>query len=199
MEQREDKEKQVARDPISLNADSLRGRQSVRATFRLPVEMVSLLSVAASLLGLKQKSLFDQLVEDRRVLEQVAAGAEGYQPSADRRRQKTYVLSRNSLAALDLVARTHGLPRDLLVEISISRLLPVLTAEQERQQNRKEVLAEVEQYRQQGQALLGRCERLLGVDDPASRQLAHLLDQCGRVARELRDQVERGRAMEDYG
>jgi len=53
----------VDRAEKDLNADALRGRQSVRATFRLPTEMVSLLSIAASHLGLKQKSLFDQLVE----------------------------------------------------------------------------------------------------------------------------------------
>ena len=199
MEQRDDREKQGVGATIGLNADALRGRQSVRATFRLPTEMVSLLSVAASHLGLKQKSLFDQLVENRQVLEQVAASAEGYQPSADRRQQKTYVLSRNSLAALDLVARTHGLARDLLVEISISRLLPVLSAEQERQQNRKAVLVELEEYWQEGRALLARTGERLSSEDPATRQLAALVDQCERVVRELRDQVERGRAMEDYG
>ena len=199
MEQRDDREKQGAGATIGLNADALRGRQSVRATFRLPTEMVSLLSVAASHLGLKQKSLFDQLVENRQVLEQVAASAEGYQPSVDRRQQKTYVLSRNSLAALDLVARTHGLARDLLVEISISRLLPVLSAEQERQQNRKAVLVELEEYWQEGRVLLARTGERLGSEDPATRQLAALVGQCERVVRELRDQVERGRAMEDYG
>lgn len=199
MEQRDDRGKQGAGATIGLNADALRGRQSVRATFRLPTEMVSLLSIAASHLGLKQKSLFDQLVENRQVLEQVAASAEGYQPSVDRRQQKTYVLSRNSLAALDLVARTHGLARDLLVEISISRLLPVLSAEQERQQNRKAMLVELEEYWQEGRALLARTGERLGSEDPATRQLAALVGQCERVVRELRDQVERGRAMEDYG
>lgn len=198
MEQRDDRGKQGAGATIGLNADALRGRQSVRATFRLPTEMVSLLSIAASHLGLKQKSLFDQLVENRQVLEQVATSAEGYQPSADRRQQKTYVLSRNSLA-LDLVARTHGLARDLLVEISISRLLPVLSAEQERQQNRKAVLVELEEYWQEGRVLLARTGERLGSEDPATRQLAALVGQCERVVRELRDQVERGRAMEDYG
>ena len=109
------------------------------------------------------------------------------------------MLSRNSLTALDLVARTHGLARDLLVEISISRLLPVLSAEQERQQNRKAVLVELEEYWQEGRVLLARAGERLGSEDPATRQLAALVGQCERVVRELRDQVERGRAMEDYG
>ena len=37
-----------------LSADRLRGRQSVRATFRLPTEVIELLSMAASQLGVKQ-------------------------------------------------------------------------------------------------------------------------------------------------
>ena len=65
---------------VGLSADILRGRQSVRATFRLPSQVIALLSVAASQLGLKQKSLFDQLVEDRAVLEQVAQMADRYRP-----------------------------------------------------------------------------------------------------------------------
>ena len=72
----------------SLDANTLRGRQSVRATFRLPPPIIELLSIAANQLGIKQKSLFDQLVEDREVLEQVAAGAAGWRrPVADQRQQ----------------------------------------------------------------------------------------------------------------
>ena len=49
-----------------------------------------------------------------------------------------------------------------------------------------------------GQCQVGTGDRL-GSEDPATRQLAALVGQCERVVRELRDQVERGRAMEDYG
>ncbi len=184
----------------SLDADALRGRQSVRVTFRLPLPIIDLLSIAANQLGIKQKSLFDQLVEDRGVLEQVAAGAAGrFRPAMDQRQQKTYVVSRSALVSLEYVAKTHGIPRDLLVEISISRLLPVISSEQEKQAKRKVVLAEVEEFLQLGEAVLARAGELLGPDDPAFRQLSLALGQGGRALEELRGRVEKGRAMERYG
>ena len=53
-----------------LTSTILKKKQSVRATFRLPDEIINLLSVVASQLGLKQKSLLDQLVEDKELLDQ---------------------------------------------------------------------------------------------------------------------------------
>ena len=49
---------------LGLTADLLKGKQSIRATFKLPPDIIRLLSIAASQLGIKQKTLFDQLVED---------------------------------------------------------------------------------------------------------------------------------------
>ena len=182
-----------------LDADALRGRQSVRATFRLPPSIIELLSVVANQLGIQQKSLFDQLVENREVLEQVAAGAVGrYQAGADPRQQKTYVVSRSALVSLEYVAKTHGIPRDLLVEISINRLLPVISSEQEKQAKRKVVLAEMEELIERGEAVLARAGELLGPNDQAFRQLALALAQGGRAVEELRGRVEKGRAMDRY-
>ena len=183
----------------SLDANTLRGRQSVRATFRLPPPIIELLSIAANQLGIKQKSLFDQLVEDREVLEQVAAGAAGWRrPAADQRQQKTFVVSRDALISLEFVAKAHGIPRDLLVEISINRLLPVISSEQEKQAKRKVILAELEEFLQLGEAVLARAGEMLGADDPAFRQLSLALGQGGRAVEELRGRVEKGRAMERY-
>jgi len=181
---------------FGLSAEVLRGRQSVRATFKLPAEIIGLLSVAANQLGLKQKSLFDQLVENREILEQVAAGAETYISHGEQRQQKTYVLSRNSLSALDHVAKAYGVPRDLLVEISISRLLPVINSEQEKQEQKKKVLAEMEAFFCQGLELLGRTEKSLGSEDAVTRQLKLLLVQCEQNIRYLREAITRGQSME---
>ena len=183
---------------LALSADTLKGRQSVRATFKLPSQVIELLSLAANQLGLKQKSLFDQLVEDREVLEQVASAAERYRPVQERRQQKTYVVSRNSLGALDYVAKIHRLPRDLLVELSIQRLLPVISSEQEKQKNRKQVLSEMEAYLRQGLELLAKTQQVLGAEDSTSRQLALVLAQLRGSVEELNQQVEQGRAIEGY-
>ena len=67
------------------------------------------------------------------------------------------------------------------MELSISRLLPVLSAEQERQQHRKLVLTELEAYHRHGRDLLERARELLGDGDPAIRQLAALVSQGERA------------------
>jgi hypothetical protein len=194
---REDNDKSDEYGSISgLSAETLRGRQSVRATFKLPVQIIGLLSLAANQLGLKQKSLFDQLVENREILEQVAAGARRYTPQGEQRQQKTYVLSRNSLIVLDYVAKTYGVPRDLLVEISISRLVPVISSEQEKQKQRKQVLSEMETFCHQGSELLNRTEQALGAGDPTTRQLSLLLEHCKRNIEQLQEVVTRGKDIE---
>ena len=169
-----------------LSADRLRGRQSVRATFRLPSEVIDLLSMAASQLGLKQKSLFDQLVEDREVLAQLAQVADRYQPRGEQRQQKTYVLSRDALLALEFVAKSTGLPRDLLVELCIQRLVPVLDSEQEKQQKRADLLGDLTVLCQQTEALYLQSAERLGEDDPATRLLQSFCMQGQRYFNELR-------------
>lgn len=181
-----------------LSADGLKGRQSVRATFKLPASMIELLSVAANQLGLKQKSLFDQLVEDREILEQVAACAGTFLPLQEERHQKTYVISRNSLVALDYVARAHQVPRDLLVEISIGRLLPVLDAEMEKQYKRKEIAIEMAALLEEVERLQAKADLVLGVDDQAARRLERIVDQLRGCLEQLAAQVELGKTIENY-
>ncbi|MDJ0811543.1 MAG: hypothetical protein QNJ01_15680, partial [Desulfobacterales bacterium] len=50
----------------------LRGKQSVRATFRLTARAIDAISVVAFHLGIKQKSLFEHLIEDDQTLSQIA-------------------------------------------------------------------------------------------------------------------------------
>lgn len=182
---------------LGLTADYLKGKQSVRATFKLPEQMIRLLSIAASQLGIKQKTLFDQLVEDRDILAQVALEAERYKPVVVERRQKTYVLSRNSLFSIEEVAREYHLPRDLLVEISINRLLPLIEAERKKQERRKLLLEEFELYQRHGEGLLQKARHLLGEEDPLSRQFENLLALGERNLEKMRQTVERGKGIED--
>lgn len=113
----------------TVSLDTLKGMQSVRATFTLPKRTINLLSVVANQLGVKQKSIFDHLVEDKTVLDQIADEAKKYEPNKSKRKQKTFVLSKNCLSALDSFAREYQLPRDVLVEFSIKQLHPVIAQE----------------------------------------------------------------------
>ena len=103
------------------STDDLRGRQSVRATFRLFEDCINAISILATQLGIKQKSVFDHLFEDDQILKTVAAELKDTELDRNQRVQKTFVISRRSLYFLDKIASKHNTPRDALVEYSIRR------------------------------------------------------------------------------
>lgn len=181
-----------------LTANSLMGKQSVRTSFRLPTQIIDLLSIAASQLGLKQKSLFDHLIEDNEVLHRVAQEEKDSQPTECERRQKTYVISRSSLSSLSQVAKKYHMPRDVLVEYSIKRLFPVMNDEHEKQDKRKVILKEVKSYLEEGKKLLHKSTKLLGEEDPVSLRLAELVDICGKSVMELDEVVEKGKRLDSF-
>ena len=191
-------EQTVRTEKIFLSFDDLKGRQSVRATFRLPVQIIELLSLIAAQLGIKQKSLIDQLVADPSILRLVAREAQQRVPEKNGRRQKTFVLSRSSLDLLDSVASNEQVPRDVLVEFSIRRLLPVIESEQRKHEKRKILLQEMHDYLGQGKKIMRKAGALLGKDD----QVYALIEQYVHTGEEnialLSGMVEKGRPMEDW-
>jgi hypothetical protein len=54
------------------SSGDLRGRQSVRATFKLSAQAIGILSIVSVHLGIKQKSIFDHLMEDGQSLTIIA-------------------------------------------------------------------------------------------------------------------------------
>ncbi len=198
MERVFDEEKKESGGQLFISAKGLQGRQSVRATFRLPEEIIQLLGVMARQLGLQQKSLFDQLIEDSEVLRQVASTRHLFRPAPGRRRQKTYVLSKRSLEILDRVARREDIPRDVLVEISIQRLLPVLSMEQEKHGKRVELQKKFNVLRGQFLRLAADADQELGEDDQAVRLLQEVCDVLENSFSGLATVVEKGKAIEQF-
>ena len=181
-----------------LTLEDLKGKQSVRATFRLSQQVIDLLALIADQLGIKQKSLFDQLVEDATVLERIAKDDNEYGQNRVERKQKTFVLSRSSLSVLNSVASKRNISRDLLVEISIRRLLPIIESEIEKHNHRKALLKEMEKYLKKGEVLLEKTEELLGKDDflygLIESQVAMVQKNCSTI-----DQVvQKGTPMEEW-
>jgi hypothetical protein len=190
--------KTTAAPELELTVGSLLGKQSVRTTFRLPQQIIDLLSIVSNQLGLKQKSLFDQLVENRKILDQVAADAQNYQQIKEKRRPKTFVISKKSLDTLDYVARERNLPRDVLVEVSINRLLPVIATEQEKQAIRKSLLTSLEAHLRQGKKILHKAGKLLGQEDQLYQSLEQLMLLSDKNVSELKEVVEKGKCMEKF-
>ena len=95
-------------DDIELpqpDTEDLRGRQSVRATFKLSSRAIEALSIVAVHLGIKQKSLFDHLIEDVQTLNTIAQEIEADHFRTMGRVQKTFVISRRTLVCLDEISK----------------------------------------------------------------------------------------------
>jgi hypothetical protein len=176
----------------------LRGRQSVRATFKLSARAIEALSIVAMHLGIKQKSLFDHLIEDVQSLNVIAKEieAEGFKSLS--RVQKTFVISRRTLTSLDEISRQFRAPRDALVEYSIQRLLPVIRREREKHRRRKQLLTEIDQHFQNGLKLLAQSVSALGEDDPVSTRLAAAMEAYTAARDQIAHFVAKADVIEDF-
>lgn len=183
--------------PLPRSRD-LRGRQSVRATFRLSRRAIHAISVVSVHLGIKQKSLFDHLIEDQQALDLVADEIETDDFRQLDRVQKTYVISRRTLSSLDTVSKMCGAPRDALVEYSIQRLIPVIARERDRHRKRKRMLSEILAYAKEGQRLRQRAARLLGREDPVVEQLQSALEALNASQAQIWELVEKGEIIEEF-
>ncbi|MCP4668921.1 MAG: hypothetical protein GY849_21495 [Deltaproteobacteria bacterium] len=183
--------------PLPSSSD-LRARQSVRATFRLSERAIDTLSIVATHLGIKQKSLFDHLIDDPGSLNVIARDIRPDRFSRLKRTQKTYVLSRRTLCSLEEASRDFDAPRDALVEYSIQRLLPVIDEEREKHLKRKEILGEISAYLKLGEKILRKSKRLFDEDEPVAVEFERAMIVCKNAIRNIEDFVEKGKIIEDF-
>lgn len=194
----EDNRIQSDADLPQPSSRDLRGRQSVRATFRLTSKAIEAMSAVSIHLGIKQKSIFDHLVEDIRALEFIAREVQEGMSDLPSRVQKTYVLSRRTLDSLERAARNYQASRDALVEYSIQRLMPVISKEKEKHRMRKELLERVNLFLASGEQILKDGREALGEEDPVfdvfERAMAHLVS-----AREnITEFIDKGKIIERF-
>lgn len=175
----------------------LRGRQSVRTTFKLSQRSIRALSILAGQLGIRQKSLFDYLINDMQALQVIAENVKRVD-FAEVRVAKTYVISRKTLENLERISASYNAPRDALVEFSIDRILPLIRREKEKHERRKQFLAEIEAYLRQGGDMLRRAEDELGADDPVYQQMLAMLRVVNNSRATVEAFVNRGRKMETF-
>ena len=177
---------------------NLRGRQSVRATFKLSEKAIDAISIISVHLGIKQKSLIDHLFEDNESLSLIAKEAQSDEFQQPNRIQKTYVLSRKTLSCLDRTSRSFDTPRDALVECSIKRLLPVIANERKKHLMRKEVLNEIKEFLKQGEKLLKKSRALLGEDDPVYGKFECAIAVLLNAHSDIEFFVEKGKVIENF-
>ena len=176
----------------------LRGRQSVRATFRLSETCIEAISVLSAQLGIKQKSVFDHLMEDAQVLNNMARELANIELDRHERIQKTFVISRRSLSFLDSISKEYDAPRDALVEYSVRRLLPIISKERKRHEKRKEFLAEISNHFAEGEKLLAKAEEMLGTDDPIVHKLQTALSVYKNAFDDIVQFIDKGKIIEEF-
>ena len=188
-------------DDINLpqpDTDDLRGRQSVRATFKLSPRAIEALSIVAVHLGIKQKSLFDHLIEDVQTLNTIAREVEADHFRTLDRVQKTFVISRRTLTCLDEISKGSSAPRDALVEYSIQRLLPVIMREREKHRKRKKLRDDINLHMEEGLKLLEKSKSLLGEDDPVTARLEAAMNYYETARASIEHFVEKGDIIEGF-
>ena len=177
---------------------ALRGRQSVRATFRLSEVCIDAISILSAQLGIKQKSVFDHLMEDAQILKDLASELEDSEIDRHERIQKTFVISRRSLSFLDTISSEYDAPRDALVETSVRRLLPIIANERKKHEKRKVILAEISNHFEKGRKLLSKAEEMLGTDDPIVNNLKTAMSVYKNVLDDITGFIERGKIIEKF-
>ena len=179
-------------------ASALRSRQSVRATFKLTPQSIEAISIVSVHLGIKQKSLFDHLIEDGQALNAIAMEIDSDDMASKQRIQKTYVISRKSLFSLDKISKEFNTPRDVLVEYSIQRLLPVISIEKEKHKRRIEIFTELSEHLRQGVEILRKCENTLERDDPVYNKLEKLMTGYENIYNEIGLLIKKGEIIENF-
>lgn len=185
---------------LELSGEStarLRGHQSVRTTFKLSERSISALSILAGQLGIKQKSLFDHLVEDVKALQAIAREVDGF-PEHRQRVAKTYVISRRTLENLETVSSKFNTPRDALVEFSIERILPLIEEEKRKYARRTGIAEQLRELADRSAALFERSAVELGDDDPLARELLGVARTCVAAAERVEEYLEKGKRIEDF-
>ena len=176
----------------------LKGKQSVRATFRLTEGCIEAISIVANQMGIKQKSLFDHLVEDIHSLESIAHEIKNTTFKKQHRVQKTFVISRRSLSSLDEISKIFNAPRDTLVELSIRRLLPIINRERKKHEKRKEFFFKIDKHFKEGENILTDIRKQLGDDDPIINKFEMIMSGYETAKTNIQMFIERSKSIEEF-
>ncbi len=185
-------------EPAHSAMFDLRGKQSVRATFKLSQKAIDAIGLVAVHMGIKQKSLFDHIIEDIDALDSLAKTIRIRQFKKIPRKQKTFVLSRRTIEALEHISNAHGTPRDALVEYSIQKLESIIETEKLRHEERKLLLKEMASHFNNGKKLYSKAAGILGKDDPFCRSLEKAVFSCEKTQEDIHAFIEKSRVIEEF-
>jgi hypothetical protein len=180
------------------SASELRGRQSIRATFKLSSRCVDAIQILGSHLRLKPKSLFDHLVQENATLETIATEIKKLPADNAPKITKTYVISRDAAETLNTVAAKRKISRDDLVEISIGHLIPLIQKEQIRHDSRKMLLKKMQDGLHREKKLLQDMVSGLGESDPMCSRMQNAVSSYEKMVLEMAEFIEKGKNIEKF-
>lgn len=106
------------------------------------------------------------MLKDENVLELLADDALSHYRHENDCRPKTFVLSKRALGQIEEVSSRYNIARDLLVELSISRLVSYMDSLSETHEKRRKLLQEIDGYKSQLEELLEKANSMLKKEDP---------------------------------
>ena len=183
------------RSLLLKDASELMEQKSVRATFRISPEFIEALSILSGRLGLKQKSLFDYLLEDSDSLIAIARSNPRENLEKKSRIQKTFVISKKSLSSLEKLLSEVEASRDDLVEYAIQRLLPILLKERSQQKKRETVLSEIVQHFERSIELMRKIEKSVGKDDSLYEYYSAVIETYRDAFDKMENLVQQGKRI----
>ena len=181
----------------SSYSTDLKGRQSVRTTFKLSPRCIDALSLLAAQLGIKQKSLFDHLIDDTQTLKAIARDFDAPE-TGTKRIPKTYVISRRTLESLDRISRHYETPRDILVEFSIERIMPLIQEERRKHEKRKKLIKDLEELLENSRSLFKKADTALDGDDPVLENIFRIVQAIDQGCAAIDTIIEKGQKLEEF-
>jgi hypothetical protein len=188
-------------NPLAIpkaSAADLRGRQSIRVSFRLTPKCIEAMNILGSHLRLKPKSLFDHMVQEPDTLAAIATKTKATIPEDLPRLVKTYVISRDAAEVLDRVAQARKISRDTLVETSVQHLMPLIHKAQVRHSARKTMVSKMEHHLAGGKALLEDMIAELGENDPMCDKMKLVMATYDKAFANISAFIAKGANIEGF-
>ena len=182
----------------TMSSTALKGKQSVRTSFKLSEGCIQAINIVATQLGIKHRSLFDYLVEDTDSLETLAKEIVKIEPSKNKGSQKSFIVSRETLQAIDSLCEKLKISRDTLIELSVKRLLPIIEKEMKSHGKRKELFELVDKQYQESKKVLNLIKNGVGAEDPAYKAYQDTVAACKQVKKQFKNILSKGRVIEDF-
>ena len=181
-----------------MSSTALKGKQSVRTSFKLSEGCIQAINIVATQLGIKHRSLFDYLVEDTDSLETLAKEIVDKNPTNDKGSQKSFIVSRETLQALDSFCGKLKISRDTLIELSVRRLLPIIEKEMKSHNKRKELFELVDKQYQESRKVLDLIKKGVGTEDPAYKAYQATVTACKQVKKQFNEILSKGKVIEGF-